>query len=99
VGATAPPPLGPWQTQLTVLRQLTAHGVSALQDCHLVMLQRLAGAESALAASALRLTDQSGQLLQMMEEDMLALLGGGADRYVWVNPTAIEHQFAGAARR
>jgi hypothetical protein len=30
---------------------------------------------------------------------MLALLGGGADRYVWITPTEIERQNHGVPRR
>jgi hypothetical protein len=98
VGPSAAPTLGPWQTQLTVLRRLDEPGVPSLQECHLVMLQRLTLVESALAASALQLSGQSTQLLQLMEDDMLALLGGGADRYVWLNQTNMEQQLSGAGR-
>jgi hypothetical protein len=91
--------LGPWQTQMTVLRQLDERGVPALQEGHLVMMQRLAFSEATLAASALRLTGESAQLLQQMEDEMLALIGGGADRYVWISPTSIEQRQGGPARR
>jgi hypothetical protein len=91
--------LGPWQTQLTVLRQLDERGVPALQESHLVMMQRLAFSEAALAATALRLTGESAQLLQQMEDEMLALIGGGADRYVWISPTSVEQRQGGPARR
>jgi hypothetical protein len=99
VGPSTAPAVGPWQTQLTVLRQLDEHGVPAVQEGELVMLQRLELSEAALAASALRLTGESAQLLQRMEDEMLALIGGGADRYVWVAPTTVERTFAGTARR
>ncbi len=99
VGPGTAPELGPWQTQLTVLRQLDEPGVPAVQECQLVMLQRLSMVESALAASALRLSGQSAQLLQRMEDDMVALLGGGADRYVWLTQTGVEHQHIGPPRR
>jgi hypothetical protein len=98
-GPTMPSALGAWQTQLTVLRQLDHAGVPAVQECHLVMLQRLNGTEAALAGAALRLSEQSARLLQVMEDDMLALLGGGADRYVWVNQTDVELRYTGTARR
>jgi hypothetical protein len=99
VGPGSAPELGPWQTQLTVLRQLDEPGVPAVQECQLVILQRLSMVESALAASALRLSGQSAQLLQRMEDDMVALLGGGADRYVWLTQTGVEHQHIGPPRR
>ena len=91
--------LGPWQTRLTVLRQLDERGVAAVQDGHLVMMQRLDLAEATLAATALRLSGNSARLLQQLEDEMLALVGGGADRYVWISPTDVERQNAGAARR
>jgi hypothetical protein len=99
VGGTAPPPLGPWQTQLTVLRQLDQSGVPALQDCDLVLIQRLASAEASVAASALRLPGPSSQFLQVMADDMVAVVGDGAERYVWFAQSDIERQYAGAPRR
>lgn len=99
VGAAVPPPLGRWQTQLTMLRRLDHSGIPVLQDCHLVLLQRMTDPEVALAASALRLDGQHSQLLQVMSDDMLALLGGGTDRYVWLAPTQAEQGYIAAARR
>jgi len=55
--------------------------------------------EATLSAGPLRLSEHSVQLLQMMEDDMIALLGGGADRYVWLTLTKVERQFAGGGRR
>jgi hypothetical protein len=98
-GPTAPPLLGPWRTQLTLLRRLEPAGLPELQSGHLVMLKRLSHAEATLSAGPLRLSDQSVRLLQIMEDDMVALLGGGADRYLWLSLTSIERQFAGAGRR
>jgi hypothetical protein len=99
LGATAPQPLGPWQTQLTVLRQLSQPGVPSIQDCNLVMLQRLGSAEAALAGSSLRLPAASTQFLQVMADDMIALVGDGAERYIWFAQTDVERQYAGAPRR
>jgi hypothetical protein len=98
-GPSAPSALGPWHTQLTLLRQLSPDGVSVVQGSHLVMLKRLSAGEATLSAGPLRLSEQSVQLLQMMEDDMIALLGGGADRYVWLTLTKVEQQFAGRSRR
>ncbi len=98
-GPTSPTPLGPWQTQLTILRRLDEAGMPVVQESMLVMLQRLGGTEAALAGAALRLSGQSARLLQVMEDDMLALLGGGADRYVWLAQTDIERRQMGAPRR
>jgi hypothetical protein len=98
-GPTAPAPLGPWHTQLTLLRQLSPDGLSVVQGSHLVMLKRLSTGEATLSAGPLRLSEHSVQLLQMMEDDMIALLGGGADRYVWLTLTEVERQFAGRGQR
>jgi hypothetical protein len=94
VGPTAPPELGPWQTQITVLRELRTAGVPALHGVDLVVLKRLSAAEAMLSAGPLRLSAQSVQLLQRLEDEMVALLGGGADRYVWLRLTEIERQLA-----
>jgi hypothetical protein len=98
-GPTASLPIGPWQTHLTVLRRLDPPGVPDVQRCDLLILQRLNATEASLAETALRLTSRSAQLLQMMEDEMLALIGGNANRYLWLHPTAVERQFMGAAWR
>ncbi|WP_229831054.1 hypothetical protein [Actinoplanes ianthinogenes] len=102
LGMTGPattPPLGPWRTQLTILRQLDRPGLAALQDAQLTLLQRLGGDESALAASALKLRPHSSQFLQFMADDMLALIGDGTDRYLFLAQTQTEQQFVGLPRR
>jgi hypothetical protein len=98
-GPATAPPLGPWRTQLTILRQLDKPGVPALQEAQLILLQRLGGDEAALAASALRLRRHSGQFLQFMADDMIALIGDGTERYVWLGQTPVEQQYAGQPRR
>ncbi|MFC4064076.1 hypothetical protein [Actinoplanes subglobosus] len=98
-GPMTSPPLGPWHTQLTVLRQLDRPGVPVVQEAGLVVLQRLGGDEATLAAAALRLRPQSGQLLQTMNDDMVALIGDGDDRYLFLHQTGIEQQYVGLPRR
>jgi len=98
-GARSPQPLGPWQTQLTVLRQLDQAGAPAVQDCDVVLLQRLGGTEAGLLSDALRLPPQSTQFLQVMPDDMVALVSGGAERYLWFAQTDVERQYGGAPRR
>lgn len=98
-GARAPAPLGPWQTQLTVLRRLDRPGVGVVQESSLTLLQRLDATESLIAGSALRLPPHSGRFLQVMADDMLAIVAGGADRYIWVTPTRTELHYAGPPRR
>ncbi|WP_203660650.1 hypothetical protein [Actinocatenispora rupis] len=99
LGAANRPVLGPWQTQLTVLHQLTAYGFPAVQEANLVMMQRLHTTEALSVGSVLRLTDEATRLLTALRDDMLALVGASADRYVWTNPTAIEQQRFGAPHR
>lgn len=99
LGAANRPVLGPWQTQLTVLHQLTAYGFPAVQEANLVMMQRLDVAEALAVSSVLRLTDEASRLLTALRDDMLALVGANADRYVWTTPTAIERQRFGAPHR
>jgi len=98
-GPTAPAPPGPWQTRLTVLRRLEQSGVPAVQEGNLVMLQRLDGTEAELARAALRLSARSARLAQVLEDNMLAMLGGGVDRYVWLAQSEVERRLIGAPRR
>lgn len=99
LGAATRPVLGPWMTQLTVLHQLTAYGFPAVQESNLVMMQRLDAAEAMSVGSVLRLTGDATRLLTALRDDMLALVGASADRYVWTTPTAIEQQRFGAPHR
>jgi hypothetical protein len=98
-GMAEPPALGPWQTQLTILRQLDTAAVATLRDSQLCVLQRLTPAEAAVAESALRLPADSIRFLQVMADDMLTLVGDGADRHLWVNQTEVERRFLGAPWR
>ncbi|MEV6932783.1 hypothetical protein AB0M46_50985, partial [Dactylosporangium sp. NPDC051485] len=99
VGFGARPDLGPWQTQVTVVRKLGAEHAHTLQGCDLVMLQKLSRQEAAVAGSALNLTEGGTGLLQEMTPEMLALMGGGANRYVWLSPTSVERQYHGEPQR
>jgi hypothetical protein len=99
-GAPAVPlPPTPWQTQLTVVRDLNPETAAPVREANLVMLQRLRPAEAQAATTVLGVTPQTAALLQVLEPDMVALLGGGADRYVWLSPTTVERSHAGPPRR
>ncbi|WP_433215111.1 hypothetical protein ACQP00_05260 [Dactylosporangium sp. CS-047395] len=95
--------LGPWQTRITVVHELTQERANTLLGADLVMLQRLTAAEAAVAraaaGTALKLSARDASRLQEMTPEMLALLGGGANRYVWLAPTSIEQQFHGPPQR
>jgi hypothetical protein len=95
----SPQALGPWQTQLTIVRQLDPSGASLVQDCDLVILQRLRGDEASVAGRALRLPGASTQFLQVMADDMVALVADGADRYISFAQTDVEREHTGAAAR
>jgi hypothetical protein len=97
-GATMPPTLGPWRTQLTILRRLDPIGVPALRGSELSILQRLAAAELVVAETVLGLPGSSLRFLQIMADDMLALVDD-EDRYVRVTQTDVEHRLAGPPRR
>ena len=88
-----------WETQLTVLRRLDEHGVSALQDGHIVLTQRLYLDEAMLAVTSLRLTGDSALLLQQLEPGMVAVVGLGTTRYLWWATTDTETRLLGPARR
>lgn len=98
-GAPDRPNLGPWRTQLTLLPQLTSHGAQVLAEAQLVMVQRLGQPDAELATGVLRLPEQTAGLLQQMHDDMVAIVGGGADRYAWFAPSVVERQVLGPPRR
>ncbi|GAA3304275.1 hypothetical protein Dvina_30875 [Dactylosporangium vinaceum] len=87
--------LTPWQTRLTVLPWLTPAGAVVAGSATLLMTQRLAPEEVGL----LRMDDRTAGLIQAMHDDMVALVGGGANRYVWLTPTSVETHFFGAPHR
>ncbi|MFI5906785.1 hypothetical protein [Dactylosporangium sp. NPDC051541] len=99
VGFGARPELGPWRTEVTVVRKLGAEHAHTLQGCDLVMLQKLNAQEAVVAGQALNLPASGTGLLQEMTPEMLALMGGGANRYVWLSPTAVEQQYHGPPQR
>ena len=94
-----PPNLGPWQTQLTVLPQLTAYGFAALGEADVLVFQRLTPDEAVAAGQVLRLPPDLLHELQTMPDDVIALRGGGTDRYVWLDPSPVERDALGAPQR
>ncbi len=97
-GPSSPPPLGPWNAQLTVLPTLTAFGFNAIQAAHVTLVRRLSAAGAAAAVPVLELTGPAPALVQQLRDDMLALVGPGAVRYTYLRPTRVEtHLFGKAA--
>jgi hypothetical protein len=98
-GAPSRPALGAWQTQLTLLPQLTEQGVHILDEADLTVLQRLTEAEVAIASRPLRLNQQAVGHMPALPDDMLAILGGSTDRYLWIFQTPTEASLLGQPQR
>jgi hypothetical protein len=98
-GAGAGPPVTEGQTRLTVLPKLSPWAVEQLAAAHLLLLQRLDAAEVGALQAWWRLGGATGDLLQRLDDDMLAVVGGQADRYTWLTPTSIEQRLFGPPRR
>jgi hypothetical protein len=99
-GATTPPPnLGPWCTGLAVLGRLLPAMVSTVAGAHLCMAQRVTPADAADAVTALRLSGDTASHLQSMPDNVVALFGGGVDRYVlWAQTQTEQHYFGPPTR-
>jgi hypothetical protein len=91
--------LSAWQTRVTVVHHLDHSGMSALGSADLVLLQRLQAGEAQIAAHVLGLNATTMRLMQQLEPEMLAVLGEGSHRYVWLHRTAIENYLLGAPQR
>ncbi|THV22032.1 hypothetical protein [Glycomyces paridis] len=99
-GSQTKPVLGPWRTQLTVLPRLTNFADSLTGEAHMTVLQRLTAEEAQVARSAIRVNQEVLQWLQMLHDDMIAMLRKGQkERYLWCSPTSIESQMFGAPMR
>jgi hypothetical protein len=85
----------PWHARLTVVADLSRHQPDELRAVDCVFLQCLSPGDAAKTALAWQLGPEAATLLQRLEGDMIAVVGGGADRYVWLSPTAVERQVLG----
>ncbi|MGW0431197.1 type VII secretion protein EccE [Micromonospora sp. NPDC003197] len=83
----------PWQTRLTVLRRLTSFNARRLGEAQLVVLHRLTDDEATVAAEVLGMTGDTPRALTRLPDDMVALVGGGVNSYVWLEPTDWERSF------
>jgi hypothetical protein len=88
-------PLQAWQTQLTVLSQVTPASLPAVTGADLVLVQRLDPPEASLLGSALLLGQDFVDRFGAMDNEMVAAFRGPAVRYAWLNPTAVERQLFG----
>ncbi|NIH81478.1 hypothetical protein [Amycolatopsis viridis] len=94
------PPSKPeaWQTRVLLHRRLTPERVGAVPGSDLVLMQRLTPSEASLVAPALRLAPPTAQQLQMLRDDMLAVLAGETNHYVWVDPAPAEQRLGRPGR-
>jgi hypothetical protein len=65
-----------WLTELTVLRRLDERAVPALQECDLIVAQRLAEPAVAVMASALRLPYPALDRLTQVDDETVCLMSG-----------------------
>lgn len=99
-GSQTKPVLGPWRTQLTVLPRLTNYADNLTSEAHMTVLQRLTAEEAQIARSSIRVNQEVLQWLQMLHDDMIAMLRKGQkEKYLWCAPTSIEAQMFGAPMR
>ncbi|GAA1768495.1 hypothetical protein GCM10009681_44690 [Luedemannella helvata] len=98
VGAGLQQQLGPWQTQLTLLRRLEQTGIAPVRQSDVAVLQRVGPAEAELTRDALNLPQHSRQRLGQLADDMVSLVGGGRERYVWLVQTEAERVNCAAGR-
>lgn len=99
-GSQTKPVLGPWRTQLTVLPRLTNFADTLTSEAHMTVLQRLTAEEAQIARSSIRVNQEVLQWLQMLHDDMIAMLRKGQkEKYLWCAPTSIEAQMFGAPMR
>jgi hypothetical protein len=98
-GGLAGPParqaLGPWQTQLTVLGNVSQAGTQAIASADVVVAQRLDHSEASLAAAILGYGEQTVSMLSTMPDDMVMALSRGTARYAWLTPTTVERRLFG----
>jgi hypothetical protein len=86
--------LRPWQTRLTVLRELTPAGAHRLTEAHLAIMRRLTDDEAEIAVNALGMTGDTPRSLTRLPDAMVALVGGGVNSYTWLEPTEWERSVA-----
>jgi hypothetical protein len=91
--------LGPWQTQLVLLGQLTATATVTLAESDLVLLQRLSEPEAVLAAATLGLPAEAAALIRSAPDDSVMVVSRGEQWPVRLAATSIEHQFFGPPAR
>ncbi|WP_026212492.1 hypothetical protein [Longispora albida] len=87
-----------WRTTLVIREDLTAWDIDMLVRAHLVVLQPLTEIESALASSALGLSDVQ-DWLHRIRADMVTVVSQGSVRWALLGTTAVERQLIGAPNR
>ncbi|MFI7589856.1 type VII secretion protein EccE [Spongisporangium articulatum] len=87
--------LGAWQTRLVLQDRVTRENVGTLRAFDLVMVQRLRPEMLALLAPVLGIPAEVVDVLPMIPDDVVALLGPGTARLVNLSPTWSETNLFG----
>ncbi|SFB40555.1 hypothetical protein SAMN05216266_11087 [Amycolatopsis marina] len=82
--------LSGWQTELSVIRGLAPDTMALVHEADLLLAQRLAAQEVATLAAWRGLEQHACHAVQMLHDDMLAVLSGTEVGYVWTDPTSTE---------
>lgn len=89
-----------WNTRLSMLPQVTPEQVTPyraaqLASADLLLTQRLSAPEAATLATTLGLSERTSYVLQLLHDDMLAVLTSAGVRYAWLHPTSSEQHTLG----
>lgn len=84
------PDLPGWSTELSASPRLTPALADRLAAADLVLAHRLPPTEAAGLCAARRLAGPVAHLLQVLHDDMLAVLSPAGQRYAWIGPTRLE---------
>lgn len=88
-----------WTTRLTVIPELTNPRTSMVRDADVLLTQRLTSQAAAAITSARGLSAEQVRLVQVLHDDMLAVLTATSSRYLWVELTEAERDRLGPPER
>jgi hypothetical protein len=78
------------RASLTVLNRPTEASIPLLAGADVVMVERLDQSAADVIGPALALSVDVASSIASLDEEMLAVFGDGAARYVWLTPTTVE---------
>ncbi|TCP53574.1 hypothetical protein EV191_104141 [Tamaricihabitans halophyticus] len=88
-----------WLTELTVLRQFRPDRTDQVRRADLVLTQRLTPDESAGMMSVYGTPERTAYTLQVLHDDMVAVLADDTEQYAWLALAEYELDALGQARR